>query len=463
MRVLILGAGVTGLSTGCSLKLRGQRPTVIESSGAAGGAVRTREEGGFLAEAGPNSLQIPSAQVESFLKKTGAAARIVEPLPQAKRRYIVRGGRPVPVPASPLAGVASPLFSVRGKLRLAGEVFVAARGEDAAEESVADFATRRVGREFLDYALNPLVAGIYAGNPHELSVRHAFPRVWNLERHYGGLIRGAIKLKRERGRKGIPFKPRMASFEHGMQDLPRALAGYLGGEALHLGASLTSLTQNDHGRWQARWTGADGTEHAPPPFDAVVSTIPAYAQADLPLPAHLRRRLEPLREMPYPPVSTLVLGYRRQDVRHPLDGFGMLVPEVEQRKILGVLFSSSIFPGRAPAGHVTLTVFIGGSRQPELATDDPVAALHLAMPELKDLLGVTGEPVFRDFTYWSRAIPQYNIGHGRYLQLMNAFEAAAPGFYLAGNFRDGISVGQSIEAGLAAAHRANCTYADETP
>jgi oxygen-dependent protoporphyrinogen oxidase len=439
VRVAVLGGGITGLTAAWHLREAGLAPVVFEKSARVGGAIGAHREGEWLHELGPNSLLEGSAELGVFIDRLGLADRRLYAREEAKKRYIVRGGQPVAMPASPRTFVTTKLFSARAKLGLALEPF-RPRGDAAADESVADFVVRRLGREFLDYAINPFVGGVYAGDPRRLSVRHGFPKLFALEQEHGSLLRGAFA---RRNTSGGP-KGRIFSFPLGLGELPQRLAALLGG-AVRLDTGVTRLRRRDAG-WDVEFRDGNGTRVET--FDAVVAALPADALAALEIEGvAASARLATLREIEHPPVASVFTGFRREDVAHPLDGFGVLVPEVEGGKILGTLFSSSMFPGRAPEGHVAVTTFVGGVRQPELARLAPAELLRLVRTELERLLGVRAAPVFSHVAQWPRAIPQYTVGYQRHKDTFAAFEAAAPGFFIGGNARDGISLANCIESG----------------
>ncbi len=447
LRVAVVGGGVTGLTAAWQIQRLGHRVTVLEAGARAGGVVGGQRLGAWLQEMGPNSLLESSPEIATFVDDVGLAPRRIYAAPAAKQRYLVCGGRPVALPTSPGAFLRTPLLSVRAKLRLLLEPLWR-RAPANAEETLADFVRRRLGQEFLDYAINPFVAGIYAGDPERLSVRHAFPRLHALEQEYGSLLLGAL---RRRNSNGGP-KGRIFSFPEGLGEIPRALQARLLDPVL-LRTRVTALRRAGIGwRLALEQRGAPGEAD----FDLVVCALPADALAGLDFPelapdANLRL----LTDIPHPPVVSVFTGHRREDVTHPLDGFGLLVPAVEGGRILGTLFSSTLFPGRAPDGHVALTTFVGGTRQPELAALDDAALTAVVQEELGRLLGVGGTPAIVRLQRWRRAIPQYALGHDRFLAAIGRLEAAAPGVFVGGNCRDGISLPNCIAAGhrLAAAVR----------
>lgn len=455
--VAVVGAGITGLVAAYELRRLGIDVTLYEASAHSGGNIRTTHDGGFLAEHGPNSF-VTSVAVEALLAKLDLLDDVVEANPLANKRFVVRGGQLVPFPLSPSTMFRTKLFSFRAKLRVLLEPLVS-RGASAEDESIASFVRRRLGREVLDFAVDPFISGIFAGDPEILSMAHAFPRVHNLERTYGSISKGLMAQRRDAKRaraKGSAVggaaptsSTRLISFVDGMQTLPDALAASLTG-TLRLGCPAR-LLHRDNERWVLE-AGPD-LDTRKQTVDAVVLATPAHALAAMELPAELRRLASGVERVEYPPVSALTLGFRRRDVAHPLDGFGMLIPAVEERKILGVLFSSSLFPARAPESHVTITCFVGGARHPALARENTAVLVQRVLPDLHALIGVRGEPVYVNHVFWPKAIPQYTVGYAAVKSAADAMEVENPGLYLAGNYRNGVSVGDCVAGGQQIAER----------
>jgi oxygen-dependent protoporphyrinogen oxidase len=444
--VAIIGAGITGLTAAFYLKRKGVPVTVYEAGGCAGGVIQSIRKDGFLAESGPNTILETSPRIAQLVRDAGLESRKLATDPKAEARYVVRGGKPVAMPSSQLGIFTSELLSAGAKFALVREPFVLPR-RDGAEESVAEFVTRRLNREFLDRLVDALVAGIYAGDPHKLSVQHALPRLKALEDKYGSLIKGQIRGARERKKTGEVARDRAPkfSFDEGLQVLPDSLAAQLG-DSLKLNSPVTKLVQTGDG-W--RVTTANGeTEH-----NAVIYCGTAYRLAELKIESQTPLNFSAFSEIRYPPVASVVLGFRHEDVAHSCEGFGMLIPGIEGFKILGAIFSSSLFPNRAPAGHVLLSIYVGGERQPELASLPADELVKLVCEDLRVLLGVRGQPVFTHHHFWPRAIPQYNVGYGKYKDLLNEIESKARGLFFAGSFRDGVSLGDSIVSGANIAER----------
>jgi oxygen-dependent protoporphyrinogen oxidase len=444
--IAIIGGGITGLTAAFCLKQRGIPVLVLEAAERVGGVIQSVRRGGYLAECGPNSILETSPAISDLVRELGLESRRVYSDPFAEKRYVVRNKKPVAIPSSAGGFLATPLFSLPAKLRLLAEPFIRP-APASAEESIAQFVQRRLGQEFLDYAINPMVAGVYAGDPRMLSVRQAFPKLHALEQRYHSLILGQILGARERKRSGEVSKQQAKkfSFDDGLQVLIDALQLRLGDE-IETSAPIQGLQRTDDG-WSVDLK--QGAEKC----SAVLLALPSHKLAALNIRTTPALDVSPLAEVYYPPVASVVLGFRRADVAHPLDGFGMLIPDKEGFDILGALFSSSLFPNRAPDGEVTITCYIGGARAPLLPLNTPDVLTELAVKDLETILGVRGRPTFRHVSIYRHAIPQYNLGFGRFRALMDDMELNAPGLFVAGHARDGISLGDSIVSGRNVAAR----------
>lgn len=425
---IVVGAGLTGLAIAHRLGRGGKKILVLESSRRIGGVIHSERIDGYLCEAGPSSMLVKSPEVRQWLDELGLQDRLVAANPKADKRFLVRRGKLLAMPASPLAAIATPLYSWPAKLRLLAEPFIGKSTLD--DESVASFVRRRMGWEFLDYGISALVSGIFAGDPERLSLRHAFPKVWNLEQNYGSLIGGSLKLRRERKRKGIPaFKSQLLSFKGGLEELPIALADK-GSFEVATAAQIVAIHRHD-----SNWL-VDVADKRLKAAECII-TCPLDAYGALPVEENLGVALSRLPIIPHPPLSTLVMGFDRSQISHPLDGFGGLFPFREQRFCLGAIFSSTLFPGRAPADKVCLMAFIGGQTQPDHATLPMAELLHSAVEDLRPLLGIVGMPEFHRHTFWPAAIPQYDLGHQQLLDAIAGIESEFPGLHIHGNFRGG--------------------------
>lgn len=440
--VVVIGGGISGLATAWWLHKASIDVTVLERNRDLGGTMRTIHDHGWLVETGPNSALETTPLFKTLFSDLGLTDEVVYAGEVGDNRYILRDGSLHALPMTPSSFLKSRLWTFPGKLRLMREPFV---GRAESEETIAQFVERRLGKEFLDYAINPFVAGVYAGNPEELSVRAAFPKLYALEENYGGLIKGQILGSRERKKRAEKSKDRarMFAFRNGMQIFPKAIGDALGSNVL-TGVNIRRVEElGKHNRRNYEITGTRKGKPFKRKAHAVISAIPSYSVA--PLIAPLDKTLaESLKQIYYPPVVEVFLGFKASDIRRPLDGFGFLVPAMERRKILGTIWSSSLFPGRAPQGHAALTTFVGGSRQPDLTKENDDQIVQTVLEELTPLLGVTGRPAFHRIARWRRAIPQYNLGHLSTVGRIEQFEQSHPGIFIAGNFRGGISVGDCV-------------------
>ena len=446
--IAIVGAGITGLTAAFRLHQRGFRVQVFEQAARTGGSINTIAENGYLIEAGPNSLQYGAPELKQLVKDLGLEPELVPANPLAKRRFLVRGGKFVPVPASPGSFIGTPLFGLRTKLSIFAELLSRPKIRTT-DLSLAELVRSHFTQELVDYAVNPLIAGIYAGDPEKLSVRHAFPMLWEAERSHGSIIRGmmsASKAKKARGESGVAP---IVSFRRGLQQLTDTLVAQLPPGTVRLGTSAETLLPGQPHRLVWKNAGQTGTDE----FDSVVLAVPAGALAQLSFGSLGERPLATLENIPHPPVSSVFLGYRRDQIAHPLDGFGGLVPAVERRDVLGILFSSTLFPDRAPAGHVGLTVFVGGMRQPTHARLPTPQLLERIDRDLRELVGATGEPAFVRHTYWPRAIPQYVIGYEQWKGTMDLIERNHPRLFIGGNVRDGVSLPDCVKSGVKLAEK----------
>jgi protoporphyrinogen/coproporphyrinogen III oxidase len=456
---VVVGAGISGLAAAFRLRRAGLRVAVLEASSRPGGALLTQEARGFRFELGPNTVLESDPSLPALIRDCGLGGERIVAAPAARRRYVWHGGRLRALPGGPLALLASPLFSPAAKLRLLREPWVPARqprggegggqeggqggggGQDEEEETIAAFVRRRLGEAFLERAVGPFVSGVFAGDPERLAVRWALPGIAALEAEHGSLIRGALAR-----RKGPAPRGAMVSLRGGLEQLPRRLASEVGDvryalacrRVLHDGRSFV-------------------VEHAGGAVGAarVLLAVPAEAAAAL-LDEATAGRSRPLAELPYAAVAVVAAGYRRRDVAHPLDGFGFLRATGSGGaglRVLGCLFTSSLFPGRAPEGCVALTAFLGGRTDPEAAawSDERLAAA--VQEDLARALGVRGEPLASVVRRWPRAIPQYEPGHGRFLALQAELERELPGLHLAGSYLHGISVPDCVRQATALAER----------
>jgi oxygen-dependent protoporphyrinogen oxidase len=471
-RVVIVGGGISGLATAFRLRqearTRGRdlQVTVLEADTRPGGKMWTERADGFLLEWGPNGFLDSRPSALDMVQRLGIGDSLIRASDKARKRFITRGGRLVRLPETPGAFMTSKLLGFQAKLRVLAEPW-APTAPFGRDETLAEFAARRLGPEARDYLIDPMVSGVFAGNPFRLSLKSAFPRIHELERTYGGLFRGMIGVMRERRRSGVrssagPAGPGgvLTSFDGGVATLIETLADRVG-DSLLLGTPVTRI-QRGGACWMVEARTPDG-ESRRFPADAVVLSCPAYDAAELlrPTSPGLARRLAAI---PYAPIAVVALAFARGDVPHPLDGFGFLHPGKENRPTLGTLWDSSTFPGRAPEGQVLLRTMVGGARAPERAMQSEGALIDSVRRELADILGIKGAPTrVRVFAH-ANGIPQYETGHSASLDAMARALEDLPGLYLCHNAYRGISMDDCCrEAGKTAERVLETLYADSPP
>jgi len=441
-KIVILGGGISGLIAAYRLKKNGIDITLLEANAEPGGTMRSVFDNGYLIDYGPNSGLETTPLIKEIVNDLNLQDEFVYADETGNKRYILKNGELYALPTSPPAFFKTKLFSTSAKLRLLAEPFIG-KSEDGYYQSIAQFVERRLGKEFLTYAIDPFVSGVYAGDPNKLSVKSAFPKLYALEEKYGGLIKGMIKGAKERKRRAETSKQnsKMFSFKSGMQTLPKALAKYLSDEIIY-GARAETVVKNENGKYVVKYKLGESEEEIM--ADNVISALPAYAAASVF--ENLDENLpEKLRSVFYPKVMVLYLGYDKKNIGRELDGFGFLIPGVEKKKFLGAIWSSVIFPNRAPEGKAAFTLFIGGARKQDYDWDNPEKIIEEVLPEFSEIMKIKGEPDLVRFKVWQKAIPQYNLGYVEIENYCEKFERENPGIFLTGNFRRGISVGDCIK------------------
>ena len=454
-RIAIVGGGISGLTVAYSLINRGEELDVMvfESESRAGGKICTDRGGGFLFERGANGFLDNKPKTLDLCNELG-----ITPLrsnENAKKRYIFSGGELKALPESPPAFLRSNLISWRGKLRMLYEL-IAPRGPE--EETVSDFILRRLGREALEKLIDPMVSGVFAGDPYRMSIKSCFPRIKELEKEYGSLIRAMIRISKERKKSkgsGVSVAPpgNLTSFYDGAQTITDALALLLG-DRLKLGVSVKGLARLGGSARGGKKGNSYQLHTSSGVFDAevVVLASPAFVSSEIlkNIDGNISKNLA---EIPYPPLSIVCFGYERGKVGHPLNGFGFLTPHIEGRRILGSLWDSSIFPNRAPDGHILLRTMVGGSKSPEFAMLDDDKLVSTVFDELNPIISLKGEPDLIRIYRWEKAIPQYLLGHGERLRTLDERLHSFPGLYLAGNALHGVGMNDCIENGYKVADR----------
>ena len=439
-KITILGAGISGLATGYRLEKAGFEVTLLEKKDEPGGSMETRFIDGFPVDFGPNSGLDTSPLIKELIKDVGLENEMIYANQKGDKRYILKDNQLYPLPTNPVAFVKTKLFSAKAKIRLLAEPFIK-KSNDGYYQTISRFVERRLGREFLDYAINPFVAGVFAGDPDKLSVKSAFPKLYRLEEVYGGLIKGMIKGAKERKQRAEQSKQnaKMFSFQRGMQSFPRAISEKLK-NSVKYNCTVDKVSKSE-GKYKIVYTQNDKTDEIV--SDIIVSTIPAYQlektfkDLDTGLIPHLKT-------LYYPPVKVLYLGFKKKDIGRELDGFGFLIPEKEKKSFLGAIWSSVIFPNRTDKDKASFTLFIGGSRSPELFKEESSFLLARVIKEFKGIMEIKNDPILVKERMWTKAIPQYHIGYIEQERYFEKVEIKNPGIFLGGNFRGGISVGDCI-------------------
>jgi oxygen-dependent protoporphyrinogen oxidase len=447
MRLVIIGGGISGLSLAYFLteKAPSLDVLVFESEKKPGGKIWTDRAEGFLCESGVNGFLDNRPRTLELAAKLGLAP--VRSNDNARKRYIYSEGDLHMLPESPVSFFSSNLLSLYGRLRIIWEIAVPKGGGD--DETLADFARRRLGREAFEKLIDPMASGIYAGDPEKMSLKSCFPRIYDLENKYGSLIRALIKLKREAKKTGKKVGPGpggvLTSFYDGMEVYIAALKTFLG-KRLKTESRVISIDKK--GDIYTVFLSDNSKIEA----ESVVIATPAHATAEIV--ENFDRKLSLIvGEIPYPPVSVVCLGYTKTKIKQPLDGFGFLVPKREDRKILGTLWDSSIFPNRAPEGYVLLRSMLGGARAAEAALQDNDRLAGTVMHEMAKIMDINAQPDFVKVYTHEKGIPQYVSGHGKRLETIDTIVNGHRGFYITGNSYRGIGVNDCIENSYKLAER----------
>jgi oxygen-dependent protoporphyrinogen oxidase len=447
MRLVIVGGGISGLSL--AYFLLEHKPSldivVLESEKKAGGKIWTDRADGFLCEGGVNGFLDNRPRTLELVRKLAITS--LKSSDTARKRYIFSDKKLHLLPESPISFFSSNLLSLYGHLRILYEIFVPKRGGN--DETLADFARRRLGKEAYEKLIDPMASGIYAGDPEAMSLKSCFPRIYELEKKYGSLIRAMIKLRKEAKKSGKKVGPGpggvLTSFYDGMGVIINALKCYLG-ERLKTNSRVASVDKKGD-KYIIYLSDSSNLE-----AEAVVIAVPAYAASEIVKGVDKNLSLT-LAEIFYPSISVVCFGYKQDKIKQPLDGFGFLIPSIEGRKILGTLWDSSIFPNRAPEGYVLLRSILGGVRKSELALQDEDKLINIVIDELQDIMDIRVQPDFVKVYKHEKGIPQYSLGHGKRLEAISEIISRFKGLYLTGNAYRGIGVNDCIDNSYKLAER----------
>ncbi|MET6995829.1 protoporphyrinogen oxidase [Chitinophaga defluvii] len=426
--VLIVGAGISGLSIAYELQKQQIPYTVLEAGPDAGGVIQSFHKDGFELDAGPNTLAA-TTETLAFIQELGLTDQMLEATAASKKRYLVRNSQLHTISPNPLKILTTGYLSRNAKWRLFTESFrkpVIPVGE----ESVANFINRRFGKEIADYLLDPILSGIYAGNLDLLSVEEVLPALPKWEKQYGSVTKGLMKEK------GAMAGRKIINFKGGNGLLVKRLRERLQ-TPVRFNCTVSHLEPAPDG-YLVKYT--DNGQPAELTARRVVFATPAYATA-----ANIHQ-LDPttaakLNKVPYPRMGVLHLGFDAAALKAPLEGFGFLVPAAEKKHFLGSICNSAIFPSKAPEGKILFTVFIGGARQEKLFDVMSQAALQEnVLREFRELLQLSDKPVMQHFSVWEHAIPQLNVGHAAIRKAVDTFQQKFPGLHISGNYLCGVAI-----------------------
>ncbi len=449
-RVAIIGAGISGLTVAYKLKKMGLKDVeikVFEKNTRAGGTILTEKYSGFIIEAGPDCFITEKPWALELASEIGLGSRLIGTIPEKRITYVLSEGtlHPIPeglilmIPTKILPLITSTLFTIQGKLRMGLELFIS-RKKDTRDESLAEFIIRRFGREALEKIAEPLVAGVHAGEPGNMSVKSSFSRFVEMEKKYRSLILGTLKMRREFKRKYGRFeeKSMFMTFVSGLGEMIEKLEELIGKETIVLNREITDIRKR-----------ADGfiitySKNEDERFDALVLAVPSYISANL-LKNTSPELSNLLRNIPFVSTATVTLVYKTDNFAHPLNGYGFVIPSKEKRKIMAVTWTSSKFKFRVPDGFVMLRCFVGGVRNSHLLDLEDSELIKIILEELKTIMGIQSEPYFTKIYKWHRAMPQYIIGHEKNLQLIEKELQRFPGLFLTGSSYRGIGISDCIK------------------
>jgi oxygen-dependent protoporphyrinogen oxidase len=445
-KVAIVGGGIAGLSAGIFLKSRWRDQIEIiiyEKEDRLGGTIGVTRENGYIADWGPNGFLDREPLTLQFVEQVGLRRQLLPSNDKAEKRFIYRKGRLWEISAHPVKFLTSGLLSLRGRLRIGLEYFVPPR-KDETDESIFDFAARRIGKEAAEIMIDPMVSGIFGGDARALSLRSCFPAMEEMEKNYGGLMKAMIKKKREKRKLGIESKSgaggptgHLTSFRGGLFTLIEALEKSLG-TAIIKSCAVKAVLPGNSKKYRLI------TDVGDVEFDEVILAVPSYHAARIleVLSAPLSRELNLI---PYASLAVVCHGYRREDIDHPVDGFGFLVPFNQRLEILGSIWTSVIFPEQAPDGQVLFRTMLGGARNGEIVCRSADHLAEIAHASLAAVIGLKKPPVFLKVIPWREAIPQYIIGHKERLETIDKELKALGNLHLAGNAYSGVGLNDVIK------------------
>ena len=439
-KICIIGGGISGLSIARKKKHEGNKIKLLESSGRIGGVIQSVREGGYLLDYGANTLNVRLKSTKSILENCDAWSSSIEANSLANKRMIVKNGKLIALPSSFGSFMKSPFLSAKGKFRILLEPFVK-KSREQENESVASFFSRRFGNEVLQYAANPFLAGIYAAKPESLNLNQTFPTISNLEKEYGSIVWGLLKTRKEKINTHLR-RSKLISYAGGMEELIGKLSSSIQSD-IHLNHEVLKVGRKEN-MWKLSYNHKNQLFEEV--FDQVISTVPSHKINSIKWDNLIKgEKLDILTKAKHYPLTLVFLGFPRKMIAHPLDGFGFLVPECENLNILGTLFSSTLFPERAPKDHVLLTTFVGGERKPGLTLLPDSEIFSIVVKELNKLLGLKGNPSFKSLKKWEQAIPLPDKSMKHRKNAASELQEANEGLFFCGSFLSGVSLPNCLE------------------
>ena len=424
--IIILGAGISGLTLGYHLHKKNRNFLVFDSNKTKGGNILTKISDDYVCENGPNTLLLNNHSIKNLISELDLEKEIIYPNTNNNKRFLIKNGKLIEIPRSFGEFLNSNILSLNAKIRVFIEIFFK---KSVRNTSVYEFFKRRFGKEFHDKLIEPFLTGVYAGNSHNMSIKHVLNKIWKMEQEYGSIIIGFIKNKA--GNK----MPKSFNFKSGLSELTNKI--YLKiKDKINFKSRITSISKvgnlyeitiNDNTKYQC---------------DKLISTIPAYALSEI---IYDNKLAQTLKKVSYCPIHVIHVGLDKEKIKEDINGFGVLTKQSDKKNFLGIIFNSRIFPHVAPKGIDLITVMIGGTRQAELIKLDKELLFNKILKDVRQLISYEGEVLMRNEFTWKRGIPQYDLNHESVISGVENFLIKNKNFHILGNYINGISVSDCVE------------------
>ncbi len=437
--IVIIGAGLTGLTLAYYLAKKGKNIVLLEKDEEVGGVIKTKKENGFIFENGPTTGVLGSEEIVQLFEDLKDDCSLEKTSSIANQRWILKNGKWEPIPSGLLSAVNTPLFKLKDKFKILGEPF-RAKGNNP-DETLAELVQRRMGQSFLDYAIDPFISGVYAGDPNRLITRFALPKLYNLEQTYGSFIKGSIKKRREpKTELQKKVTREVFSVEGGLGELINALDKHIPSESKFCNAQKINVTPS--GDEYIIDFVKDGVDYEIT-SNKVVTTIGGYALTKV-LPLAEKEDLDALAKVNYAKVLQVAVGYNKWNGKL-LNAFGGLIPSLEKENVLGILFPGSLFKNRCPQDGALLSVFVGGVKKPEMFQKTDQEIKEMVLDIIKRTLGEVKEPDLFHIYRYQYAIPQYDNLSEAKLKAIDSIQKQHSGLFVIGNVRDGIGMADRVK------------------